>query len=105
MIEIPIPETVKVGGFDLCVDSNLKADEALSAKNAFGDHCPFVRRIRVLSTLSGQEWNNTFLHEIGEAIANIYLPGKLEHFEIEVFINALHQVIEGLGVRFVRRAE
>ena len=105
MIEVPVPSTIGIAGYDYWIVSNLETDQELYSKNVWADHCPWERRIRILSTLQGQEWSNSFIHEMMEAVANLYLAADMDHDKLSVITNGLHQVFENVGVRFVPRKE
>lgn len=101
MIEIPVLGGIKIAGFDYIVVSDLESDQELLAKDVWADHYPWGRRIRVLSMQTPQEWSNSFIHEVFEAIKCLYLIGELDHNALISQTNGWHQVLEGLGIRFV----
>jgi len=101
-MDIVVPSEVKIGGFTYTVDSSEEACERLRESKDFG-HCINTKRLIRINTedYSGQENSNTFLHELIEAINDVWCNPKLGHDEITNLCNGLHQVLEGLDVRFV----
>lgn len=102
MQNIPIPRKVKIGGFDYTVVADGKADRELSGLNWVGSESLNDQRIQIHTNQSPQGTSNTFLHEITHAINRIYNNGKLCEEDVNQVANGLHQVMEQLGIRFVR---
>lgn len=102
--KIKIPETQKVGGFDILIDTSAEAHQALIAQHRWGDWSLYGKRIRlqVDTEVGGQELSSTFIHEITEAVNTIYCNSRLSEDDITGISNGWHQVLESLGIRFIR---
>lgn len=102
MIEIQIPLTIKIGGFDYTIDCTKEAEVDLRARTRLGETIALTRVIKLdVSTIPPQV-SETFIHEIIECIADIYCNDTLTHEQISNLSYGLHQVLEQLGVRFVK---
>ncbi len=102
MIEIKIPSTIKIGGFDYEIIINQQSDQELDNNNHWGEHSSAKRWIRLHSKAKGQELTNTMIHEILHAVDSVFNNRMLTENETELLANGLHQVLEQLGIRFVK---
>ncbi len=102
MIEIKLPTSIKIGGFDYTIDLSKEAREELISKNCYGDCSNYINRIRVDNEHNPQTFSETTLHEFIEAVNDKWCNNNLEHDEITNVSHGLHQIFEQLGVRFVK---
>jgi len=102
MIEVSVSGGIKVGGFDYQVDMSEAAHRDLLADNDSGQ-CDFRNKvISVDCAESPQQVSKVFIHEIIEAVNHVYCNDKIEHEKIQQLSFGIHQVIESLGLRFVK---
>jgi len=103
MYEIKIPDVIKIGGFDYSVVHSKENDIELKDANLWGSHSERLRRIELNTEASSQQKSATFIHECLHAIDTVYLNGQIDdHKIIRGLESGLHQILEQLGVRFVR---
>jgi len=91
-----IPETVKIGGYTVTVvfKENLMCDES-----ACGQYRPREKIIQIDPATCPEQQYATFLHEVVEAITEIYeLPSlSANHHDIVILSEALHQLLRDNG--------
>jgi len=104
MIKIKIPKKIKSAGFKVEVLLDDKTSKELKVDKFYGMWFSLTegKFIKIDNTQSECELSNTFIHEIIEMINVIYLDGDLKHRHITAISNGLHQMLEDLGVRFVK---
>ena len=101
MIEVDVSKGIKVGGFTYTVDASKEAYKHLNCANDYG-HCDSRNKIIRINKMDTEiEKSETFIHEMMEAIKKIYLTEDLDHWTLSHISVGIHQVMEGLGVRFV----
>ena len=102
MIEIKLPESIKVGGYDYAVILSAGRSADLKHQNLWGEarHGSF-RDISIDVDAPPQEFTNTVIHEITHSICKVY-GVDLGESQVTVMANGLHQVFEQLGIRFIR---
>ncbi len=105
MIEIPVPGTIKVGGFDYEILADKKSNAELRANNWLGSHSNFLQVIRLDEDTTPQHFSDTFLHEALHAVDLVYNNGSCDEKTINTLGHGLLQVFEQLGVRFVKGVE
>lgn len=84
-----IPDTIKISGFTIPIKyTNLLQDE-----NCTGQYNPRTKEIRIDLSCCPEQQYATFLHEVVEAIAEIYeiKPLENDHYAIVILSEALHQ--------------
>lgn len=104
LIEIELPGTIKVGGFDYEVTCSKERDAELERNNQSGVayHSDTKRDISIKTTLSPQNFNNTTIHEfvhVADTVNNS--NSRLTETQVEGIANGLHQIFEQLNIRFV----
>ena len=104
MIEISVPETIKVGGIDYEIRIDAETAKYLRHErlNGESDHNDSI--IRLDDDRPPQVFSRLFLHEVLHAIGEVYDRDRLEERDVQVVAQGLLQVMEQLGVRFVKRA-
>ncbi len=102
MVEILLPSTIKIGGFDYEIKVDGETDTLLIDNDNWGEHSGRQRLLRIKSTAPPQQFSKTFIHEILHAIDLVYQNGKLSNEEVSAISNGLLQVLEQLDVRFVK---
>ena len=100
--EIKIPPSLKIGGFTYRIDTSKRARHELDSDGAWGKCRNASREIMVDVTASPEQISSTYLHEIFHAIDSIFNDGGLTEKETRSLTNGLHQVMEQLGVRFIK---
>ena len=100
MIKVDVTKGIHVGGFIYEVKMDDEAYKHLNCANDYG-HCDSRNKIiRINKMDSDIEKSETFIHEMMEAIKKIYLTEDLDHATLSHIGVGIHQVMEGLGVRF-----
>ena len=90
-----MPATVRWGG---------EADEELLEKEfhgLYGGNRAGDRRILLDSKLNDSQFSATFIHEVLEYINGVHTGQDIDHRTITTFSTGLHQVFEGMGLRFI----
>ncbi len=105
MLEIPVPSIITIGGFDYTVETSPRHDEELREDNKWGETSALLRRIRVTTECSAQQFNSTLLHELLHGVSNVYLPNEtgLTEGQTKGMANGLFQIFRQLGISFTRR--
>ncbi len=101
MIEIPLPDTIKIGGYDYTIVSSNELNKELNATARYADSNDCLRRIRLSTDTSEQQTSNDFIHECLHQADSVYNSHKLDETAVTQITNGLHQVFEQLGIRFV----
>ena len=85
-----IPEQVKISGYIVKVEfeNNLVTD-----RRNLGEYHPRIQTIKIDKDNSKQQTEETFLHELLEAITFIY-DIDIEHKDLSNMATVLHQVIK-----------
>ena len=85
-----IPEKIKIGGFIVTVElvNNIMTD-----RGRLGEYQPRTQIIKIDKDCSEQQKEETFLHELFEAITSIY-DIDIEHKDLSNMVTVLHQVIK-----------
>ena len=85
-----IPEKIKIGGFIVTVElvNNIMTD-----RGRLGEYHPRTQIIKIDKDCSEQQKEETFLHELLEAITSIY-DIDIEHKDLSNMATVLHQVIK-----------
>ncbi len=102
MIEIPVPEILKVGGFDYTIMLSNEHTIELKANGNWGECNDSLRRIRIDTNASAQQFSQTFLHEVIHAVDAVYGNFKADENLTHAVANGFLQVFEQLGIRFVK---
>ncbi|KKN11511.1 hypothetical protein LCGC14_1025790 [marine sediment metagenome] len=103
--EVPVPNRVRVAASPATVSWGGKADEELLEKEfhgMYGGNRAGGRRIILDSHQNDSQFSGTFLHELLEYISAIHTGQRISHRTIVTFAVGLHQVFEGMGLRFVK---
>lgn len=84
-----ISEKIKIGGYMIGVEfvNNLMTD-----RQHMGEYAPRTQIIKIDKDCSKQQREETFIHEIIEAITSIY-DITIEHKDLSNMATVLHQVI------------
>ena len=103
MIKVKVPKTIKIGGFTYKITlDDERATKELDSDGAWGKLYADMRVIHISRAAEGEQFDNTFLHEIIHAINNIYCNKDMGEKLTTDIANGLHQVFEQLGIRFAR---
>lgn len=102
MTEVKLPSSIKVGGIDFSIERSPEHNKELHALNLWGECSPPLQRIRLASDTLPQIFGEVAIHEILHAIDHIYVGKELTERQIEALAQGLFQVMEQLGVRFVK---
>lgn len=102
MIEIKIPDTIKIGGFDYKIRTDDEAARSLQASSLVGEHSAIELVLRLHPLQVPQQFSNTFIHEILHGVDRVYNGGSLTEQQSSVLANGLHQIFEQLGITFVK---
>lgn len=81
---------IKIAGYKVKV---MRDDKLIPNESRLGEYSPFEQRISIASNLTKQQKDETLIHEILEAINDIYELG-LDHDEQLCKLSvALHQIL------------
>ena len=101
MIKVKIPKKVQVGGHTYKVKVGGKVNVELRASNWRGSHSAIEREIEIADDYPEQDISSTFIHECLHSVNVIYCNGELGEGQVEGIGNGIHQILEGIGIRFV----
>ena len=100
MIRVKIPEIINIGGFDYpIVFQKPEKDDGGEAWGWFRNN---PRILEISPESDDVRCSSTFIHECLHAIDNTILGDRLAEQDVKNLEAGLHQVLEYLGVRFVR---
>lgn len=102
MYEIKIPKEIKIGGIDFAIKMDEVTHISLNDRSNRGEHSDRCRLISIDNSLSSQDISITFTHECCHAVDSIYCNNELSEYQIRGMAHGIHQVLEQLGIRFVR---
>ncbi len=97
---VDITKGIKVGGFDYKVDMSKDAHCMLQADSDCGQCDCLNHKVSINYDLDEQTISKVFIHEVIEAVNNVYCDNKIEHEKIQQLSYGIHQVMESLGVQF-----
>ena len=97
---IKIPKKIKVGGMDYSICRGKEVSLVLLSNHYRGTCDSTLRQILLSDNFSKQDISATFIHEVMHAVDKIYLADRLEEETIASLAFGVHQVLEGLGIRF-----
>jgi len=100
--EIHISRGITVGGFDIEIRINDESDKELYSVIKDGSCSLFLQRILLKSNLTPQGLSALYIHEVFHAIDKVYLDDSLTEIQIAALANGWLQILEQLGVRFVK---
>ncbi len=85
-----IPAEIKIGGFIIKVKEvkNLSVE-----RESTGEYHPFLQEIWLDDTLTKQQREEVFVHEVLEAVKDIY-DIVLAHKELTLIATVLHQILK-----------
>jgi hypothetical protein len=105
MRRIKVPAKIKIGGYNYTIRQNRRVNRELDSAGMWGRHSATLREIQVATdgNMSDQQYSQTFLHELTHAISNVYCEGReVAESEVAAISNGFFQVLEEMGVRFIR---
>lgn len=104
MNEIRIPPKINVAGFKVEILTGEYINKGLQELKRYGSwHCDNLgKHISIDTSVNPKDVSNTFIHECIEAVNSIYLDHSLKEKEINAVANGLHQIFEGMKVRFAK---
>lgn len=85
-----IPKQVKIGGYIVEVELT---DNIMTDRGNRGEYHPRIQTIKIDQGTSRQQMEETFIHELLEAITSIY-DVEWEHRDLALVATVLHQVIK-----------
>jgi len=85
-----IPKAIKIGGYEIKVEF---AKHLMSKNEEFGNYEPVTQTINIDIDNTPQQKEQTFLHELLEAIKAIYWL-EIEHKDLNLLATVLHQIIK-----------
>jgi len=101
LIEIPIPETIKIGGLDYRVRFDAESQKELKYDSRWGCVVHSKQEISFDIDASPQRLSEAFIHEMLH-LAERNSEEDLDEKIIGRLGRGLHQIMEQLGIRFVR---
>ena len=101
MIELKLPPTIKIGGYDYTIEISPTHNQELRANGNRGECISDpMKRIRIDSDVDSQQFSGTFIHEITHAIDNVYSNNSLTEAQTAAIANGFLQVLEQFNIRF-----
>lgn len=100
--EVKIPRKLKIGGFDFSVNISPCTDKELECADLYGQVNERKQIIRIGSSDTPQRISECFMHEVFHATNGIFAGGKIDEAQVKATVAGFHQVMEQLGIRFVR---
>jgi len=98
-MNVDVSKGFNLGCYHYKVLTDERTNDNLRSAMRYGEHSSTMREVRVSDEYAG-EYHSTFVHEVIEAVNNIYCADKLEHQEITTLANGLAQVLGSLGIEF-----
>lgn len=86
-----IPKKVKIGGYEIKV---CLADNLMVERGNVGEYNPREQVISIDNATTTQQRQETFIHEVLEAITSIYSIDFFDHKDLANLSVVLHQVIK-----------
>lgn len=102
MLEVKIPDTIKIGGFDYQVRCCPEEDALLDRAGWWGRYSEGEQIISVHSQASPQQKAKTLIEEISHAIEVVYAGKQLDHEDLKDMAQGWFQVMEQAGIRFTK---
>lgn len=102
MIEIKLPKKIKVGGYDYSVILSVRGNNEVRSSNRIGETSHYSQKITIETDLTEQKFSETFIHEVIHSVDVIYSDSSLSESQVSQISNGLFQVLEQLGIRFVK---
>ena len=92
-------------GFELgCYHFDVKDDDVtttdLRGRSRYGECSLQTSCIRISRDFSERHYHNTFLHELLEAVNEVYCNGKMRHDDITNCANGLSQAFQSIDIVF-----
>ena len=97
---VDISKGIQCGGFHFDVVADQPSHRSLRANNNNGECDCNNKLISLDCDMDAAQFSKTFIHEVIEAVNNVYCNDELEHPKIQQLSYGIHQVMESLGVRF-----
>ncbi|MFA5382416.1 MAG: hypothetical protein WC356_04565 [Candidatus Micrarchaeia archaeon] len=90
----PLEVPLQIGGhnYKTIYDSTIAITEGRQ-----GQHSANAAEIRIFESMEEPGRTTTWLHEMMEAVNEVYCNGELEHRHIEQIAQALYQILPQLG--------
>jgi len=99
-IVVQLRSEIDVGSFTYELRHGKAVTDDLASGTRFSEISGYLKRISLDDTLSEQQQDNDFIHEVVHAINQVYLDGELEERQVKCVSNGFHQVLKQLGVTF-----
>ena len=104
--EVSIPRRIVVGAMPITVRLGAAVDEEVEALEFHGlyrgHRLTGDRQILIDSRQNPTNLSATFIHEALEAVSAVLTNQNIDHEIITTFGVGLHQIFEGMGLRFVK---
>lgn len=102
---IPVPNKITLFDIDIMIRTDDKATQELHDSKYYGCFQGGAdgREILLDNTQNDKEFSDTFIHETLESINGIVLDSRLPHNTLTIVGHAIHQILEQLGIRFVKK--
>lgn len=91
-----IPDKIRIGGYDVEVKM---VDNLVNDRQHLGEYFPRTQEIHIDQAQTKQSMQETFIHEIIEAIKSIY-DLEMEHSVLTLLSTCLHQVLRDNKIDF-----
>ena len=99
-MNIDVSKGFDLGCFHYIVEDDEGTQKNLEERSRYGE-CSCTRCIiRVSTKHNPDHYHNTFLHEMVEAVDEVYGNGKMKHDEITNIANGMSQALKSMGIMF-----
>jgi len=99
-MKVDVSKGFELGCFHFEVENGKRTDAELRERRRFGE-CSFdAHIIRVSQSYCPDQYHNTFIHELIEAVNVSYCDERIKHSEVTTLANGMAQALKSLGVNF-----
>ena len=102
-MKIDVSQGISVGGFIYTIHTGPQVNMKLGDSQIYGQCLNREHSLEISTEWSEQQQSATFIHESLEAVDHVWLSKKekLTHEQIIRLAYGLHQIMEGLNIRFL----
>jgi hypothetical protein len=105
VIDIQVPDKLRIGGFQYEIACSPEEDAYLLKRGWWGRYSEAEQLCSVSSGANLQLMSATLIEEIFHAVEVVYAGKQLPHGTLKDLANGWFQVLEELGIRLVKGTE
>jgi len=99
-MKVDVSKGFELGCHHFAVFDDDETTADLRARERYGECSSQNQWVRISNDYNGDQYHNTFLHELLEAVNESHCNGKMKHDVLTNCANGLAQSIKSLGVVF-----